>query len=299
MVAQIAFNPYAMTNASGSFNVTSGGYIQGTAMDDPSARFRLRSGYLGLDETLPMWGGVGIYEDVPGPVGGSPVNPSFNYGGKIGRATSLASTKALTGFSVFDQDYAMINSPQSPVALAASGNTVMIYPLGSLARIVVACDPSLISLEGGLINQQVSWDFTAQRLIPYSATYPAGTITGAVWASTAGGQIDYTVSTDLTSYITAGDDINVTGVVSTGNTTDGYNGNYTVVSISATHIIVTAVRAATPGTYASGGTVVAGGGALACKILRVSSDNNMIVSYDPVTGFATWNRNGAAALIQI
>ena len=67
MSAQIAFNPVLTTTASGSFNTESNGFIQGQAMDDPSSRFRLRSGILSSDETIAMWGGVGIYEKVPGP----------------------------------------------------------------------------------------------------------------------------------------------------------------------------------------------------------------------------------------
>ncbi len=63
--------------------------------------------------------------------------------------------------------------------------------------------------------------------------------------------------------------------------------------------MVEALAAATIGTYASGGSLLAGGGALPVKVLDVKADNNMIVSYDPITGYATWNQNGAAALIQI
>jgi hypothetical protein len=288
----VAYNPLVTTNAGGSFNVETTGYIQGQALDQPAIRNTLAGGVLLATAALPMWGGVGIYELIPGAAN----TPNGVLGGTVDRATSLTGSTALTGFSVFDQAHAMINSPSSPVPVAPGGGQVNFYRLGSGARIAVACDPSLVSLDGTIINGPVSWDFTAQRLIPYSATYPTGTITGAVWAAN---QIDYTVSTDLTADINAGDDINVAGVVSTGATTDGYNGNYTVVSISATHIIVTAVRAASPGTYDSGGTVVAGGGALACKVLDVQIGNSMIVDYDAVTGVATWDRSGSTAIILI
>lgn len=303
MVANVPFNPMITTSALGSFAVQSDGYIQGQAMDDPSARYRLAGGILAASEVLPMWGGVGISETTsptPAGTGGFATAIPGELGGVISRATLLgAGAGQLTGFSVFDQAHAMVNSPQSPVPVAASGMSVNFYRLGSLARIALQMDPALITAEGKVITTPLSWDFTAQRLIPYSATYPQGTITGAVWANTLGGQIDYTVSTDLTSYIDAGDDINVANVVSTGATTDGYNGNYPVVSISATHIIVAAPRAASPGTYASGGIVKAGGGALPVKVLNVQIGNSMIVAYDPVTGFVTWNRSGACALVQI
>ena len=49
------------------------------------------------------------------------------------------------------------------------------------------------------------------------------------------------------------------------------------------------------------GTIVlnVGTGALACKVLAVQSSGCMTVDYDPVTGFATWNRDGACAIILI
>jgi len=56
-------------------------------------------------------------------------------GGNVGRATALTGSKALTGFSAFDQDYAMINTPQSPVPTSASFGQVNFYRLGSNARI--------------------------------------------------------------------------------------------------------------------------------------------------------------------
>jgi hypothetical protein len=295
MVATIPTNPYAQTNAAGTFNTSSNGYVQGTAMDDPATRYRLRGGYLSTAETIPMWGGVGIYEDVPGTAG----QPQAVVGPKVGRATSISSTIPLLGFTVFDQNYSGVQSPQSPVPLVPSLGTVNYYPLGSLARIAVQCDPALTTLQGGLTNAQVSWDFINQLLVPYTAAYSAVTITGAVWASTAGGRTTFTVGTDLTTVLAAGSNIDVSGVVSTGGTGLGFNGHFIVVSVTSTTIVVTQAAASSPGTYSSGGTVAAGGGALACKILRVSADGNMTVSYDSSTGLATWNRNGACALIQI
>jgi hypothetical protein len=294
----------ATTNGAGSFNTQSEGYIQGTAMDDPAARFRLRSGILASDETLPMWGGVGIYEDVAGPLSTpSALKPSIALGGAVGRANIIAgpNAKMLTGFSVFDQAHNMINTPQSPVPLAGSYQTVNFYPLGSFARIAVACDPSLASLEGGINTAQVSWDFVNQRLVPYSPAFGAVTITGATWSNTSGGQISFVVGTDLTSILNAGDDINVSGVVNTGGASAGaFNGAWTVVSVpDSTHVVVAAPAASSIGTYSSGGTITGGGGAVPCTVLNLNIGNSMTVVYDPVTGFATWNRNGSTALIQL
>ena len=169
MVANVSFNPMATTNAAGSFNVSSSGYIQGTALNDPSVRNYLAGGQLAASETLPMWGGVGISENLPALSAESGYNPNHTLGGQVGRATSLTQTAAggLSGFSVFDQNHSAITTPQSPVPLVGSGMTFNFYRLGSGARIVVAADPALVSLDGGPIGQQVSWDFANQLLVPY------------------------------------------------------------------------------------------------------------------------------------
>lgn len=157
--ANFAFNPMLTSNANGGFSVTSEGYVQGVALDDPSVRNELAGGFLASTETLPMWGGLPIFENIP--VGGSPL------GGSIGRAATVA---GITGWSVFNQAHNGITSPQSPVPLIANGMTVNFYRAGSGARIAVPIDPTLVSLEGGLITQQVSWDFTANRIVAFSAT---------------------------------------------------------------------------------------------------------------------------------
>src|SRR5271170_7661398 len=130
MVANISYNPQLTTVSSGLFNTQSGGLVQGTAFPDPAIRFKLASGLLATTETLPMWGGVGIFTDIPGVTGG----PIVPLGTIVGRATAISNMIAM---SVFDQAYGMINTPQSPVPLAASGFQVMYYRFGSGARIAV------------------------------------------------------------------------------------------------------------------------------------------------------------------
>jgi hypothetical protein len=296
----IQLNPNITTQATGTFGVSWDGLTQGTAYPDPSTRFNLSAGVLSNSETLPMWGGVGIYEDVPPAVSSVGLSGTLNtpvaLGGAVGRAAGLTT---LTGFSVFDQAYGMINTPQSPVPTIGSYGQVMFYRLGSGARMVVAMAPSLVNLEGGLVTAQVSWDYTNQELVPYTAAYVANPITGAVWASTSGGQTTFTVTNDLSAVLSAGKVIDVSGVVSTGGTGVGYNGNFVVVSVGATTIVVTQVLASSPGTYSSGGSVAAGGGALPCKVLRTYASGCMTVQYNAATGFASWNYNGSAAVIQL
>lgn len=157
----ITFNPMPTTNALGGFSVLSDGLYQGTALDSPNSRFNLAGGILASSETVPMWGGVGLYENIPGTPG---VNP---LGGTVGRAADYAH---LIGFSVFDQAYAGLTTPQSPVPLYGSGQTINFYRLGSGARVILQIDPALATLEGGLITQQVSWDFTNQKIVAFSST---------------------------------------------------------------------------------------------------------------------------------
>lgn len=285
MVANVSFSPYVQTVADGSFNVSSEGYVQGTAMDDPSARYRLAGGYLSNDETIPMWGGVGITEDIPGPDGGMPPNPSQVLGGKIARALSLTGSGALTGFSVFDQAMAMINTPQSPVPLSASGGPVNFYRFGSNARIALACDPALVDLDGNIITSQVSWDFDLQRLIPFVAGYGPLAISAITWNANVA---SVTVAANS---LATGDDVEISG-----SDVAAYDGDWTITVVDSTHFTFALPLASDPGD-ATTGTVNAGGGALNVRILRVSPTNNMTVVYDPATGFAKWNRNGACALV--
>lgn len=205
----IAFDPYLTTNAAGSFVLQSDGLIVGTAYPDPSARFRHSGGWLALTETLPMWGGVGITENIPTEMQQPPTGPEVALGPSIGRATAAGN---LTGFSVFDQNYAALNFPGSPVPQAGNGMLVNFYRIGSMARIALAIDPGLVSMEGGPVNAATSWDFTNQRIIA--------------------------------------------------------------------------------GAGFTGGTALS-------RILSISIGNSMVPVYDAATGSLTWNRAGAAAVVQL
>lgn len=301
MVNTITINPGLTTNGLGSFNVDASGFIAGTAYDEPAIRNQLAGGVLATSETLPMWGGVGISEAIPQSTY-SAANPAQNLGPVITRATLLGSAGtagSLTGFSVFNQAHAMINSPQSPVPQAGAGMTVSYYRLGSRARIALPLAPALVSLVGSIVTSQVSWDFASQQVVQYEPAYAANTITGVTWASTSGGQTTFTVSSNPTSYATAGATIDVSGVVSTGGTGVGYNGAFVVVSSTSTTIVVAQLSASSPGTYSSGGTVAGGGGALPVSFLEMNIGNSMVPVYNPTTGFLTWNRSGACGIFQI
>lgn len=293
MSANIPFNYMPTTVAAGTFNAQSVGWVQGSFVPDPAIRNSLASGVLATTETIPMWGGVAINETVT--PNGTGLVPDGVLGGLITRATNVTANAAgsITGFSVFDQAYGMAITPQSPVPLAASSMQVNFFRLGSNAQIIVACDPSLASLETGTVNAQVSWDFGLQRLAPFVAAYPANVITAASWANTSGGQATLTTTTN--HGVAVGDDFTVTGI-----TPAAYNGTFTAITGTATNSLVYALPlASTPGAGSAFGTLVAGGGALNVKVLEIQTTGCMVVSYNPATGYATWNYNGCVAKILI
>lgn len=279
MANSIAINPSLTTNAAGTFNTQSLGFVQGCAMPDPATRFALAGGWLDNNEALPMWGGTLITENLAA----ATVNDAI--GNPVARATSIVNA---TGMSVFDQAYGMINTPQSPVPLALGGMSINFYRFGSGARIPVACDPILVSLLGGNINQQVSWDFTGQQLVQYNALDAQIAITTMVWSAGV-----VTLTSAAPHGRSVGDWITISGAAPVA-----YNGDYQVQSVAdSTHL--TFVKAVNPGAIATPGVILAGGGALPCKILEFRPNNCKTVLYDPATNFATWNPNGACALIQI
>lgn len=288
--------PSQTTVGQGLFNgASSTGMIQGHAFQDPGIRNQLASGVVSQGETIPMWGGMPVYADV------SPITstgPKQSLGLVVGRATALTGATGVVGFSVFDQAYNMVNDPNNPVPTAGSGQSLNYYKLGSRARLAVPCSSTLVSLRGGNLTQQVSWDFADGILVPYAPGYSAVTITGAVWANTNGGQITFTVGTDLTTVLSAGDVIDTAGIVQTGGTGGSYNGQWIVVSVTSTTVVV--IAAAGTGfypTYTSGGTILAAGGALPVTVLDVQPTGCMTVV--TTGGLYTWNYNGACALIQL
>lgn len=292
MSSQIAFNPVLTTNAAGSFNIESTGYIVGNAMADPATRYQLAGGVLATTETLPMWGGVALNELV-GQSGYSSTAPAGALGTVVGRATVLGGAGvagSITAFSVFDQNYSAINTPQSPVPLSGSGMPVHLYRLGSNARIGLQIN-SALTIPGQPINYPVSWDFVNSQITTYQAAYLANVTTAATWASTSGGQAIFTT--------TSAHGVGVGQyVVMSGFTPSGYNGTWlTVAGTTGSTIVVT--MTVNPGAVSVEGQLNAGGGVLPVKLLDVNIGNSMTVAYNATTGFATWNRSGNVALVQI
>lgn len=165
MAQGILINPEQVITAPGGFSVSSEGFVQGIAEDDPAIRYQLKSGMLDVNQTTPLWGGCAITESLP-TTGVS----ADEVDSVIKLATSAAN---VTGFTVFNQSLALYQSPSSPVPLAMPGDGVSkpggfinFYRLGTRARIAVQVDSGVAAaLAGGAINQAAYWDYTNQKLL--------------------------------------------------------------------------------------------------------------------------------------
>lgn len=286
----INFNPMVTTNAAGSFNVSSAGFIAGTLLDNPPDLYRIAGGVLDTAETLPMYGGVGISENIPGAAN----SPLPNLGPIIKRALLLGAAgvaNALTAFAIFNQAHSYFNTPQSPVPVANTSMSVNYVRLGSGVRIAVPIDPALVSLDGSIITTPVSWDFVNSQITAYQAAYAANVLTASAWAATNGGQATFTTTTahgvGVGQYVTI-----------TGSTPPGYNGTWLTVAGTAGSTLVVAMPV-NPGAITVEGSLAAGGGALPVKVLEVDVGNSMVPVFNALTGFVTWNRSGSCAAILI
>lgn len=189
----VPFNPYATTNASGSFGVSSVGYIQGVPMDNPANMQDLYAGLLASTETLPMWGGVAVMNNIP---------IQGNLIGNIQRADNYAD---ISGFSVYSQDYAMLSSPQSPAPVTLIGGQVNWYPLGCGMLVPLAINATLAaSLQNGTTLQsvQVSWDFTNQQIVTFNTTALSVKIVAIDTVNSLG--VTYTAATNTCVFNTPG-----------------------------------------------------------------------------------------------
>lgn len=158
----VTFNPFVMTNVPDGFSVQSQGFWQGDLQADPAQRFQLVAGVVDSAETLPMWGGVGIFEATVASTTGQ-----TGQGPTIGRAANVGE---LAGFTTFQGSFSAPTTPQSTVPLQSNGGGFNFVRFGSLSRIVLACNSSVLALAGTKNPQKFSWDYTNQVLIPGDGT---------------------------------------------------------------------------------------------------------------------------------
>jgi hypothetical protein len=305
MTANIPFNWQATTNAAGSFYIQSAGLVQGFYEDDPANMFNLTGGVVSTSETAPMFGGIAI-NDVTLPNTGS--NPPLQtLGPYVSRATNVTANASgsITGFTVLNQAYAGTITPQGNVPLFGSSQSVNYLRLGSNMRLAVACASSMSSNEGATANQQVSWDFYNQMLIPYVAAWAAvaaGGISSATYTSSTGilaltfGTAPFGASVGSTMngyYITIG------GLTGTGNGSQ-LNGNWAITSTASSGTVINVQAPAGLGSITvttTNGTLAQGGGALDVRLTEIYIGNCLTVAYNATTGFYNYNTNGNAALI--
>ena len=160
MSGTISFNPFLTSQPQNSFLSPTQGYMQGLVYDDPTARMELAGGILASTETIVMWGGRPITEQID-------VNAAGNADSLGGAVASATGTSNITGWSVFAASYVMPPGGAYP-PVAGVSNAVNFYRYGSNARLAVAADPALItSITGGTnaINAlALYWDVTNYRI---------------------------------------------------------------------------------------------------------------------------------------
>lgn len=304
MSAIINNNYMNTTNAQGTFNISSTGFVQGMFMDDPATRNELAGGVLATTETLPMWGGVGINETIN--PNGTGLVPAGNLGGFITRATNVTAGAVgeLTGFSVFNQAYGMVISAGNPVPLAGSGMQVMFFRLHSNARVIVAAAPAIVALETSSVGTQVSWDYVNQQLIPFVAAYATANVQSATYTSSTGILALTFAAAPLGAGIGAtanGVYLSISGLTTSAGSASVVNGDFPIVSTASAGTVINLQVATGQGTITingATGVLAAGGGALpGVKLIQVEANNSMTVNYNAATGITSWNYTGTVAVI--
>lgn len=288
MSSVLTVNPMQTTNAAGTFYTKSDGFIQGVALDDPAARYALASGTLSSNEKTPMWGGVPVDEMVPG-VSSAP------RGTIVKRATSRA---VLVGFSVFNQAHNGLTTPQSPVPLYLSNMSVSFYRLGCGMRIPVkASDAIITQINAGIsVNYPVVWNFASDCLDVFSTVTADVDTTAIVWTAPTATAAGFATATTATPHgLSVGAYVSITDAVPAA-----YNGTVQVLSVPEATSFTFIPQSVPAGDATTQGTVGAATQAdvvLPVKIIDAQKGNSKTVTFDPETGFATWNDVGSAALI--
>lgn len=165
-MAGLTINPALMTNAAGTFQITSEGYVAGFAYDDPAMRTvpTLEAGIFSPSASGVLLGGYGITCALP--TAGTEADA-------VTTILTLASSQAnLDGFVVYNQAAAMYQSAQSPAPLVGAGGSVNFVRFGSGAHVILPCSSGVASaLAGQPADTAVYWDYTNQVVL----SSPGGT----------------------------------------------------------------------------------------------------------------------------
>lgn len=162
-MAEINFDPAKTLNGQNTFQKETQGLIQGAYMDDPTSRLWLDAGIIDSSVTQAVWGGMPITENVP-----SLANNTNQY---AANPLILPSTVgAITGFTTFNQAHNMMIVPGNSVPHVVANQNIAYFRLRSNIRLPVKISSGLATaVEGGAINQQVTWDFTNHELKAWSS----------------------------------------------------------------------------------------------------------------------------------
>jgi hypothetical protein len=277
-MAGINVNPILTQNFPGTFSTISQGYTQGIIVDDPVNIYRIAGGTLKSDVAVPIYAGMAISEYIP-------TNDDVR-GSNIGLAAS-SSVLNITGFTVGNKSHNAIITNSGNVPILSAGASVQYCRFGSGIRLALACDPALASLDGGLVTQQVSWDFTNQQIVPYQLAEAQIAITSITWSSGVASVVASAATT-----IVAGSWFTISGAVPAG-----YNGDFKALAAAdTTHF--TFALAANPGSETTPGVILAGGGAVPFKqVLKVAPGNSRVAVYDAVANTVNYNNSGCCALV--
>lgn len=156
----ITFNPLPTTSFNGSFTAATIGHVAGSLWPNASARNFLRTGFVAASVTGLIYGGVGV--TVTTQAANAPL-----LGPQLTLATAIGN---LTGFAVWDQSAAGIQTPQSTVPLFSPGMGISFVEFGLGQAIALPMSAAnAANLLGVGDNTQLTWDFTNQVLLPFTS----------------------------------------------------------------------------------------------------------------------------------
>lgn len=157
----INLQPYkTMGSMGGLFNVSSRGFTQGDAQDDPAVRLQLCSGFIPDDVDSPLYAGMGVLECLA---------PADSV---TGSNITLATATRCNAFTVINQAFHGITTPNNPVPQFLPGGSVHYYRIGSQARIPlpISQDVAAMAQDGGPVDADgFVWDLVNNCVDVYSS----------------------------------------------------------------------------------------------------------------------------------
>lgn len=146
----ITFNPYKTFGNSPSFNVSSQGYVQGDAQDDPAVQLLLESGVMISTAT------VNVFSGAPVSVAASVRSAQNTYAGSVVKPLVV---NQIGGWVVSNRNYHGIITAGNPVPSWGAGESVHFYRPGSKARIPLPLAADVVAyVNAGTFPQVWYWD---------------------------------------------------------------------------------------------------------------------------------------------